>query len=53
MELKEKHCIVVMRRVYFNVTKHALLTIWDKTDRFYLNIDVEIFLNAIKHLRKK
>jgi len=53
MQLKEKHCTIVMRRVNFNVTKHNLLIIWEKTDRFYLNLNAETFLNAIKCLLRK
>lgn len=37
MELKEKNCIVVLRKGYFIAIKHSFLIIWEKTDRFYLS----------------
>lgn len=52
MELKEKNCIVVIRKGYCIGSKHPLLIIWEKTDRFYISENAT-FLNAIKQLLRK
>lgn len=53
MELKEEKCIVFIRKGYFIVSKHPLLIIWEKTDRFYLSVNAATFLNAIKQRKKQ